>query len=261
MKLRRTTNCSHRRRIYAAGSMTVLVGSTACATPAAESARTYPWHTDIVATTFWVGEIHDPHAADGSQVLSAYDANWMENYGGCDGIVRDGECRTEPRTAANDYMPTEMTPLQNPFYLDLPFDDINDPIAFKQRGRVIPWAEDAPYSHHIDDPDFSLMKNRWVRVRKDGKICYGQIEDAGPALYHDANYVFGKYDERPASTEYNGSGLDVSPALNGCLGFEDLNGANDKVDWQFVDESEVPSGPWRQIITTNQVEKVPEHFQ
>jgi hypothetical protein len=259
MTRRQATDCNKRQRIYTAGAVTALLGSTACAAPPSESAGAYPWHTDVVATTFWVGEIHDPRAPDGSQVRSAYDVNWMENYGGCDGIVRGGECRTEPRTAVNKYMPTEMTPLQNPFYLDLPFDDVNDPIAFKQRGQVVPWADEPPYSRHIDDPEFSLMKNRWVRLRKDGKVCYGQIEDAGPALYHDANYVFGKDDERPASTEYNGSGMDVSPALNGCLGFADLNGANDRVDWQFVDERDVPSGPWRQLVTTNQVEKDRKH--
>ena len=34
----------------------------------------YPWHTDIVATTFWVGEVFDPNASDGSQVISTYDS-------------------------------------------------------------------------------------------------------------------------------------------------------------------------------------------
>src|ERR1700744_5879735 len=33
----------------------------------------YPWHTNIVSTTFWVGEIFDPNASDGSQVISTYD--------------------------------------------------------------------------------------------------------------------------------------------------------------------------------------------
>ena len=28
-----------------------------------------------------------PHAADGSQVISAYDSRWMQHYGGCDGVV------------------------------------------------------------------------------------------------------------------------------------------------------------------------------
>ena len=87
---------------------------------------TYPLHTGIVATTFWVGEIFDPNAEDGSQMLSTYDANWFANFGGCDGCHGQGVCQTEKRVASNDYFPSRMTPKQNPFYLDLPYDDIND---------------------------------------------------------------------------------------------------------------------------------------
>ena len=62
--------------------------------------------------------------------------------------------------------------------------------------------------------------------------------------------MFGADDRRPANQLYNGAGLDVSPALNGCLGFAELNGANDRVDWQFVDDADVPPGPWRTAVTT-----------
>ncbi|MFH5880434.1 hypothetical protein [Arthrobacter sp. NA-172] len=55
--------------------------------PSATTAGKYPWHTGIVSTTFWVGEIFDPNAADGSQVTSTYDSRWMQSYGGCDGLV------------------------------------------------------------------------------------------------------------------------------------------------------------------------------
>lgn len=213
----------------------------------------YPWHTGIVATTFWVGEIFDPSAPDGSQVMSTYDADWMGSYGGCDGVTAGGACRTEPRTAANGYFPQRMTPRENPFYLDLPFDDVNDATAFAQRGQVVPWASQAPYRDRIGDSSFSLMKNRWVRIRKDDRVCYGQIQDAGPANYHDAGYVFGTGDERPASTKFNGAGMDVSPALNGCLGFADLDGDGDRVDWQFVDDADVPPGPWLTVVTTSGV--------
>lgn len=230
---------------------------TGCAADAAhaDDAAEYPWHTDIVATTFWVGEIFDPTAEDGSQVMSAYDANWLESYGGCDGVSADGDCRTEPRTADNGYFPSNMTPRENPFYLDLPFDDVNDETAFAQRGEVIPWADTSPYSEHVSDPSFSLMKNRWVRLSSGDKTCYGQIQDAGPANYHDADYVFGSDDRRPADNEFDGAGLDVSPALNGCLGFRELDGQDDRVDWQFVDEDDVPPGPWRTIVTTSGVQQ------
>ncbi|AHD23050.1 hypothetical protein Y013_21660 [Rhodococcus pyridinivorans SB3094] len=215
--------------------------------------REYPWHTDIVATTFWVGEILDPLVSDGSQVVSTYDANWMENYGGCDGVVEDGVCKTERRTADNDYFPTSMEPKQNPFYLDLPFDDVNNRRAFETRADVVPWAEDPGYAGRAEDRSFSFLKNRWVRLERDGAVCYGQIQDAGPALYDDAEYVFGDADERPRSDMFNGAGLDVSPALNGCLGFSELNGQHDRVNWQFVEDDEVPEGPWTIIVTTTPV--------
>jgi len=215
--------------------------------------RAYPAHTGIVATTFWVGEIFDPTASDGSQVISTYDFQWLQHYGGCDGVIASGDCATEPRTVGNGYFPTRMTPQENPFYLDLPFDDVNDPTAFAQRGSVIPWAQDPGYAGHRTDPTFSYMKNRWVAITKDGHTCYGQIQDAGPGDYHDANCVFGAHNDRPVNTKYNSAGMDVSPALNGCLGFADLNGENDHVDWRFVDSQDVPDGPWRTVITTSQV--------
>lgn len=215
--------------------------------------RDYPWHTDIVATTFWVGEIFDPNAEDGSQVLSTYDAQWMDHYGGCDGVVVDQDCRTEPRTASNGYFPTAMTPLENPFYLDLPFDDLNNPAAFARRGQVVPWASDPQYKDLVDDATTSLMKNRWVQLRKGDRTCYAQIQDAGPGQYDDAEYVFGADDRRPLNTEFNGAGMDVSPAVNGCLGFADVNGENDRVDWRFVDDDDVPAGPWRTLVTTSGV--------
>ena len=221
--------------------------------PDSRRSREYPLHTGIVATTFWVGEIFDPNASDGSQVYSTYDSQWADHYGGCDGLITAGGCSTEIRTAENGYFPTSMTPLENPFYLDLPFDDINDPAAFARRGAVIPWADDPGYAGRQDDPSFSFMKNRWVQITNGDRTCYGQIEDAGPGQYNDADYVFGATDQRPRNNKFNGAGMDVSPALNGCLGFADINGEDDRVDWRFVEADEVPTGPWRQLITTSQV--------
>jgi hypothetical protein len=215
--------------------------------------RRYPLHTGITATTFWVGEIFDPRSADGSQVISTYDARWMAHYGGCDGVVTRGLCQTERRFAANGWFPTRMISRENPFYLDLPFDDINDAAAFAQRAQVIPWAGDRGYAGHADDSGFSYMKNRWVKLMRNGRTCYGQIEDAGPGDYDDYQYVFGTANRRPASTLYNGAGLDVSPALTGCLGFSELNGDDGRVDWQFVDAVDVPPGPWTKLVTTRGV--------
>lgn len=236
----------------AAPTPTPTPARTPSAPPAPPVSSPYPWHTGIVATTFWVGEIFDPDAPDGSQVVSTYDSDWLGSYGGCDGVVVDGDCRTEERVPSNGYFPLHMTPRQNPFYLDLPFDDVNDPGAFARRGSVIPWASSVPPAQLRDD-GVSLMKNRWVELRKDGRTCFGQIEDAGPGEYDDAAYVFGTDDARPRNQRYNGAGMDVSPALNGCLGFSELNGEDDRVDWRFVEASQVPDGPWRRLVTTSGV--------
>jgi hypothetical protein len=249
---------SHHRPSHSA-TATATPTPTPTATPAAPAppappatvASPYPWHTRIVSTTFWVGEIFDPNASDGSQVISTYDSDWWGSYGGCDGVVVGSDCRTEKRTAANGFFPTSMTPKQNPFYLDLPYDDVNDDTGFAERDRVIPWAGQLARSR--GDQGVSYMKNRWVQLRKGDRTCFGQIEDAGPGEYHDAAYVFGANDARPANARYNGAGMDVSPALNGCLGFAELNGEDDVVDWRFVDASQVPAGPWTRIVTTSGV--------
>ena len=259
------SSCVESPKHHAAAHATHVATSTPTPTPTATPTPTpkpqavpvdpYPWHTRIVSTTFWVGEIFDANAADGSQVISTYDANWYANYGGCDGAIIKGTCDTQARTPTNDYFPLSMTPKQNPFYLDLPFDDINDSGAYASRGSVVPWATSPAYAPYIHDPNVSLMKNRWVELQKDGRTCYGQIEDAGPGDYDDANYVFGGGDARPENARYGGAGLDVSPALNGCLGFAELDGDSDQVSWRFIDASQVPPGPWTRIVTSTPVEE------
>lgn len=242
-------------------------------------ARTYPEHTHVVATTFWVGEVFQNNVSDGSQICSTYDKSWAfhwsgginsglspagtacegSSYGGCDGISSHGgrTCETEIRTAENGYFPTRATPAENPFYLDLPFDDLNDPTAFAHRCQIIPWANDPGYKGHCADPHFSYMKNHWVKlIGLSGNVCYGQIEDAGPShdsLYHDSAYVFGSDNMQPIQGKFNNAGADVSPALNSCLGFRELNGETDRISWQFVDDMFVPAGPWRRIVTTSGV--------
>jgi len=251
---RPVTQVSLVRLVGLAAILTLVSCSGPSPAPSPTPSSGYPWHTGIVATTFWVGEIFDPNAEDGSQVTSTYDSEWLKSYGGCDGVVKDNGCKTEPRSSSNDYFPSSMTPKENPFYLDLPFDDVNNAAAFQERGSVVPWAKESVFAGQSSNPRVSLMKNRWVKIRMNGKECYGQIEDAGPGEYQDKAYVFGSDDARPKNAKFNGAGMDVSPALNGCLGFKDIDGENDKVDWQFVDRKDVPAGPWLKIETTTPVQ-------
>jgi hypothetical protein len=223
--------------------------------PPARAGRAYPWHHHVVATTFWVGEVFRPDEPDGSQVLSTYDGHWMQHYGGCDGVVwRVGTCETEQRVRSNGWFPRHMRPRENPFYLDVPFDDVNDDEAFATRCEVVPWAARSRYRGRCDDRDYSFMKNRWVElIGPNGRRCYGQVQDAGPGEYDDAAYVFGSGDVSPVNKAYNGAGMDVSPALNGCLGFADLDGDQDQVSWRFVDRRRVRPGPWLRLVTWRQV--------
>lgn len=215
----------------------------------AQRGRRYPWHTGITATTFWVGEIFDPDADDGSQRISAFDDDWFRRYGGCDGVQTGDDCRTERRRRDNGWFPRAMTPLENPFYLDLPYDDRNVEQNFHERGDVVPWADEEPYRDRVGDRRYSLMKNRWVELRRGSRRCFGQVEDAGPGEYSDVDYVFGSDDARPRNERYGGAGMDVSPAITGCLGFDDVNGITGGIRWRFVDRVDVPPGPWLRVVT------------
>jgi hypothetical protein len=197
--------------------------------------RVYPVHTNITAAVFWVGEPPGSGSSEDNG-LSAWDDAWEQHYGGYD----DPEHR-------NGYFPVGFTPKENPFYLDLPYNDFNNNGQRRANAmQVIPWAGDRTWTSRE-----SMMKNRWVKLMRNGRTCYGQIEDAGPYVYDDAAYVFGS--ARPRSQQANNAGMDVSPALRDCLGFSGINNVSNQVDWQFVDDVDVPAGPWKQIITTRQV--------
>jgi len=253
--------------------------------PATPTGRSYPPHTNINATTFWVGEQFQS-TADGSQVCSAYDAQWQYSFfhlntglnttegckgapiGGCDAVKKDsnGACDeansiASLRNPMNGYFPPGLPQIyESPFYLDLPYDDYNqtdetDTTGYATRCQDIPWAHDDGYEGNCTNESFSYMKNRFVKIMANDHTCYGQIEDAGPAddgngngNYADARYVFGSSDERPYNTAFNAAGMDISPALGACLG-EQFN-KDLSVNWQFVDTADVPSGPWKTIVTT-----------
>ena len=153
--------------------------------------RTYPIHTNIVATMFWVGEQFQD-TADGSQVCSAYDSEWQYSFfrlrtgtnttegcngaptGGCDAKLTNasGKCSSPNataslRTPANNYTAPAGSPAiyENPFYLDLPYDDYNSSTAdettgYSRRCTDIPWANDPGYAGKCTNRSFSYMKNR-----------------------------------------------------------------------------------------------------
>ena len=194
------------------------------------STNSYPLHRDITVTLFWVGEDASGENHYIPNAASSWDDHWLDHYGGVD----DPENR-------DGYLPADFAPRENPFYFALPYSDFQEDARKADAAKVIPWAQEKPWKKSE-----SMCKNRWIKIVHDEKVAYAQWEDTGPFETDDTDYVFG--DARPHSTVNDHAGLDVSPAVQDYLG---LSG-KDKADWQFVDEKDVPDGPWKQVVTTSQ---------
>ncbi|MFH1506395.1 MAG: hypothetical protein ABIE94_05415 [archaeon] len=191
---------------------------------------TYPIHTDITVTFFWVGE---EATRDNDYIQnreSAWDERWLEHYGGVDDPdTRDG------------YYPRGFTPEENPFYFALPYNDFDENSERKPGAmETIYWAEEQNWTESE-----SMCKNRWIKITKGDKSAYAQWEDVGPFGEDDADYVFGS--AQPKNRVNRNAGLDVSPAVRDYLNLEDI----DTVSWRFIDFEDVPDGPWKDIITTS----------
>jgi hypothetical protein len=68
--------------------------------------------------------------------------------------------------------------------------------------------------------------------------------------------VFGTTDARPLNRKYSGDptqgdGMDVSPALNGCLGFNDPDGDNDHVNGSSSTRRRCRPAPWTILVTSS----------
>jgi hypothetical protein len=191
--------------------------------PLQTAGEKYPWHEQIVTTIFWIGE-----TPSGSNPVpnrsSAWDSNWARNFGGSDSPDPGGR---------RGFIPARFVPRQNPFYLALPFNDVSGGRTKPESYRIIPWFHEA-----FEKSGQSILKGRWVAVRKGNLTCYAQWEDVGPFRSDHWEYVFGG--ERPRSNLNGGAGLDVSPAIRDYLKLD----GTDLTDWQFVDFQEVPPGPW-----------------
>ena len=108
---------------------------------------------------------------------------------------------------------------------------------------MIPWFTEKTWGRRE-----SACKNRWVKIIHTGRAAYAQWEDVGPFQTSDAAYVFG--DRPPLNRSNHAAGIDVSPAVRDYLGLKGI----DAVDWQFVEEADVPEGPWRKTITRSQID-------
>ena len=186
------------------------------------------YHT-VKTTFFWVGEPPSPDNHFIPNTPSVWQDNWSQYYGGLD----------DPNHRSG-YRPAAFVPKENPFYFALPYSDYADG-KLKRNVTKVPWYNKA----QPPSPGTSIIKNRWIAVTLNGRTVYGQWEDAGPLGEDDVDYVFGS-----AAPRYHNSGLDLSPAM---ATFLQLPGEG-TTSWHFVDETAVPAGPWKEIVTTSQID-------
>ncbi|MDP2671458.1 MAG: hypothetical protein Q8P13_03290 [bacterium] len=192
-----------------------------------QNSGSYPLHRNIVATYFYVGELAGPDNDFISNTKSAWDGAWEKHFGGVDDPAH-----------RNGYWPAGFKPKENPFYFALPYGEF-DEVGLKANAKTVYWYDkNLPLGK-------SLLKNRWVKISRAGKVCYAQWEDVGPNDSDDVNYVFGS--AKSKNTFGLRAGIDLSPAVRDFL---DL-GDSGKVSWQFVNDADVPPGPWKQIVTTS----------
>ena len=145
--------------------------------PGDEQSR-YPWKRQIVTTTFWIGET-PTHNNPVPNRASCWDPRWSTNYGGTD--TPDTTQRTP------EYTPVAFTPGQNPFYVALPYNDMEHGDHKAEAPQVVPW-----FAKEYKGPSTSVCKGRWIAIRFGKKICYAQWEDAGPFRTDHWQYVFGQ---------------------------------------------------------------------
>jgi hypothetical protein len=188
----------------------------------------YPWKQNIVTTVFWVGERPTANNPTPNN-KSSWDGSWAYNYGGFD--------NPESRKG---YIPAAFVPRLNPFYFALPYNDVSLGKHKPEAPMVIPWFRQA-----LTEPGKTVLRGRWIAIKKGTRTAYAQWEDCGPFRTDHYQYVFGN--DRPRANLNHGAGLDVSPAVRDYLGLA----PTDVTNWRFVDENEVPNGPWRQYGENN----------
>jgi len=209
----------------AVGVESVKSDSSKKKAPDAVPTNSYPLKRNIVTTYFWIGQ-GGTSISSTQNIMSAWDQFWKKNFGGIDAP----EDRKDAKKFREASLPEKFAPTLNPFYVALPFNDI----AFPKKAReYVPWWSEADYKKERLE---SQCKGRWLMIKFQNKVCFAQWEDVGPLRYDHAEYVFGE--ERP--TRYSRAGLDVSPAVRDYLGLSGL----DKTDWKFVEDDQVPYGPW-----------------
>ncbi|MBV8899362.1 MAG: hypothetical protein JOY92_04530 [Verrucomicrobia bacterium] len=138
----------------------------------------YCWKHNITTTVFWVGEKANPQNPVSNE-QSAWDPDWMVRYGGSD----------SPESGIRqNYVPATFVPGLNPFYVALPYNDVEQHHTRPEAARVIPWFK----SSFVRDGD-SVCKGHWVAIRHGNRVCYAQWQDVGPFVAFYWSVRIGQY--------------------------------------------------------------------
>ena len=105
-----------------------------------------------------------------------------------------------------------------------------------------------PQGGRKKDPGFGesrepLTRNRWVEIRYKDKSCYAQWQDVGPMGEDDFDGCSGT-PRSPRTGRAQGRPRYFAAAAQ-YLGVE----GSARTEWRFVDEAQVPGGPWKTIVT------------
>jgi hypothetical protein len=202
------------------------------ARPVSPSSRVlYPWKTYVTATIFWCGE-QPTERNPTPNCKSSWDQKWAINFGGYDD---PNPANRIANHATGEFRPKNFIPKLNPFYIALPYNDVQGWNSHKpEASKVIPW-----FSRMKPAPGKTVLKGRWIQIYVNKRSCYAQWEDCGPWVTDDWAYVFGS--KAPKTSQNGAAGIDLSPSIRDYLAVK----SGDKVHWRFVEDSQVPYGPWK----------------
>ena len=146
---------------------------------------------------FWVGEPADAANAFISNTQSYWDKDWLANFGGVD----DPSIAERPLAGG-------LHAQGEPVLRGAALRRVHRATAASRTRPEVPWYRPglAP-----------LLKNRWVEIRHNVRVCFAQWQDVGPCGEDDFAFVFGA-SLVPLNTFDAKAGLDVSPAVWHHLG-------------------------------------------
>ena len=187
--------------LLAAGHAPAAAGDAFVTTPAkvgGNNAVAEPRWKSGRATVFWVGESETEDNDHIANHKSAWDAKWVEHFGGTD----DPDDRCE-------FVPCGFKPKENSFYVALPYDDMEEDGRRKAVNTFIPW--DKPGAKQ------SLLKNRWIAIRANNVTLLCAV--AGRRSVRERRCGLRLRRRIPAEKQQReGAGIDLSPAVRDCLG-------------------------------------------